>query len=118
MTDDPDHLFLICATCEGAAHADALMAAAAARLPARFALRTVDCMAGCERPTTVGFQAIGKAQYLFGDITSATDLDALVAFAHQYARSADGWTNATDRPLALMDKTLSRMPRIAQEMPR
>lgn len=115
MENDPDHFLLICATCQGVASADAVTAAVAGRLPARFALRTVDCMAGCARPTTVGFQAVGKAQYLFGDITDAGDLEALVAFAHQYARTTDGWTNATDRPPALIDKTLSRMPWIERE---
>ncbi|WP_037306711.1 hypothetical protein [Ruegeria halocynthiae] len=41
--------------------------------------------------------------------------DALAEFAAQFQHSTDGWTNATDRPRALLTKTLSRMPRIAKE---
>ena len=87
----------------------------AQKLPDGFAIRRVNCMAGCERPTTVGFQAEGKAQYLFGDILSDQDMDALVEFASQFRDSEDGWTNATQRPSALFDKTLARLPRFAQE---
>lgn len=74
-------------------------------------------MAGCARPTTVGFQAVGKAQYLFGGIQTSRDVEALAEFAHQYQNSADGWTNATDRPRALISKTLSRLPHIQLEEP-
>ncbi|KIN68487.1 DUF1636 domain containing protein [Sulfitobacter donghicola DSW-25 = KCTC 12864 = JCM 14565] len=67
-------------------------------------------MAGCAHPTTVGFQAANKTQYLFGDIHSTKDVDALVAFAHQYHSIPNGWCNATERPPALLDKTLARLP--------
>lgn len=117
MPESSDHFLLICETCQGSDSADALRNAFKGKLPPRFAIREVSCMAGCSQPTTVGFQAVGKAQYLFGRIKSAQDIDALVAFAHQYQNSEDGWTSATDRPPALYTKTLSRMPRIAPEVP-
>ncbi|MFA3916295.1 DUF1636 family protein [Ruegeria hyattellae] len=66
---------------------------------------------------SVGFQAVGKAQYLFGDIESAEDIEALAEFAQQYHDSSDGWTRATDRPETLFTKTLSRLPRIQLEEP-
>ncbi|CUH41892.1 DUF1636 family protein [Ruegeria atlantica] len=115
MSISPDHFLLICETCEGPDRADSLRAALASKLPSSFDVRSISCMAGCGRPTTVGFQALDKAQYLFGDIQSAEDLDALAEFAHQYHRSGDGWTNATQRPPALLEKTLARLPRLKLE---
>ncbi|MBO9446813.1 DUF1636 family protein [Ruegeria sp. R14_0] len=115
MQIKPDHFLLICETCEGDIRAEAMHQALAQKLPADFEIRRVNCMAGCERPTTVGFQAEGKAQYLFGDILSDQDVEALVEFAGQYRDTEDGWTNATQRPRALYDKTLARLPRIPQE---
>ncbi|MEM7464167.1 MAG: DUF1636 domain-containing protein [Pseudomonadota bacterium] len=113
MVDGPDttnHIILICTKCRGGEAASVLRAAIADGLPLEFAIRAVDCMAGCDHPTTVGFQARGKATYLFGDIDSLTDIAAVKQFAHQYLRSTNGWTSATDRPLTLYNKTLARMP--------
>lgn len=115
MPDKPDHFILICSTCAGAQPLDVMRTALAAGLHEGFAIRHVDCMAGCDHPTTVGFQAIGKAQYLFGEIQTPRDIEALIEFAGQYQDSADGWTSASDRPAALYHKTLSRMPGINQE---
>ncbi len=112
MTDTPDHFVLICSTCQGPIPADIAKAVLDAALPARYETRLIRCMAGCARPMTVGVQAVGKAQYLFGDIETQADLKAVVAFAHQFGDCADGWTSASDRPPALFYKTLSRMPRL------
>ncbi len=117
MPDISDHFVLICATCTGGQPVDALQKALATELPAGFSVRMTRCMAGCAHPRTVGFQAAGKAQYLFGDIQSTQDVQALAAFARQYRSSADGWTNATDRPRPLLHKTLSRMPRVEHGVP-
>lgn len=114
MTANPDHFILICSTCDGGAAVSAEIAAEVSSLPDGFAIRHVSCMAGCERPCTVGFQATDKAQYLFGDIESDDDIAALLTFARQYHISADGWTKATDRPKALLHKTLARLPRIGE----
>lgn len=115
MPERPDHFLLICATCAEGRPADTLHRDLAGKLPHGFAIRTIDCMAGCDRPRTVGFQATGKAQYLFGDIQTKADVEALAQFALQYQNTADGWTNATDRPPALLTKTLSRLPAIHGE---
>ena len=114
--DQADHVLLICATCKGASTPDALHAALSDALPSGFAVRFVDCMAGCDTPRTVGFQAAHKATYLFGDIEGQADVAALVAFAGQYQASADGWTNASDRPKALFRKTVSRMPALRAQV--
>lgn len=109
MSENPDHFLLICTTCKTRIPAGDLQQAFDGRLPEGFALREVDCMAGCDHPRTVGFQAVGKAQYLFGGI-GPDEVDALIAFARQYQSSDTGWTSATHRPRALFRKTLSRMP--------
>lgn len=112
MTRNADHFVLICSTCQGEIEASAAQSLLDASLPDGFATRLIPCMAGCERPMAVGLQAEGKAQYLFGDIQSITDLDAIATFAHQYRDSESGCTSATDRPPALLFKTLARLPRL------
>jgi predicted metal-binding protein len=67
-------------------------------------------MAACDRQLTIGFQAYGKASYLFGDIDGAVDTAAIAEFALQYRQSVDGWTSASERPAALYTKTLARLP--------
>lgn len=79
-------------------------------LDAAFTIDGVACMAGCDRPCTVAYRADGKSAYLFGDIDETTDIDALIAFAAQYALSDDGWTSSTERPPGLAGKTLARVP--------
>ncbi len=116
MPGAPDHFVLICSTCAAAQSVDGVHDTLQSKLPERFAIRAVDCMAGCAHPVTVGFQAVGKAQYLFGDIQTLIDVEALAEFAHQYQQSPDGWTKASERPRALYTKTLSRMPPISQEV--
>lgn len=117
MQGTPDHFILICTTCQSGPSADKMRETFEATLPGGFAIRMVDCMAGCAHPRTVGIQAPGKAQYLFGDIQTASEIAALAEFAAQYRQSRDGWTNAGQRPPALYTKTLSRMPAILQEVP-
>jgi predicted metal-binding protein len=110
-----DHFVLICGTCNGPIPAHKAKETLDSQLPEGFSTSLIDCMAGCDRPMTVGLQANGKAQYLFGDIQSPADLSALAEFAHQFRDSEDGWTSASTRPLALYTKTLSRMPCLPPE---
>ncbi|WP_298850229.1 DUF1636 domain-containing protein [uncultured Ruegeria sp.] len=112
MTCYSDHYVLICSTCQGPISAEAAQDVLDTKLPDGFETRMIACMAGCERAMTVGFQAAGKTQYLFGDIETEIDLTALVDFATQFGDSDDGWTSASDRPPALFSKTLSRMPHL------
>ncbi len=105
-----DHTIYICTKCRGTDEAARLRALLAADLPDGYAFRAVDCMAGCDNPITVGFQAPGKATYLFGDIESTADIAAISEFARQFQANDSGWTSATERPEALYNKTLARMP--------
>ena len=105
-----DHTITICTRCRGADVAAALRAALAQTLASGFAFRAVDCLAGCDHPVVVGVQASSKATYLFGGIESADEVTAIGDFAVQYRNSRDGWTSAKDRPAALSDKTLARLP--------
>lgn len=116
MSEPADHFLLICSTCDNGISVAYLHKTLSDTLPEGFAIRVVDCMAGCSRPRTVGFQGTGKAQYLFGDIATRSDVAALAQFALQYRNTPDGWTNATDRPRALLHKTLARLPGTVREV--
>ena len=117
-----EHHVVVCTTCrhEGATcrpGADliaklrvALAVAVQAGASPGFEVSGIACMAGCSRPCTVAFKADGKATYLFGDVDPEEDIDALVAFAQQYEAVADGWTKSSERPAALLGKTLARVP--------
>jgi predicted metal-binding protein len=118
------HRIVVCTSCRNASDgtagqtllaklADGLSSGARATCGTGFSLSEVRCMAGCARACTVAFQAEGKASYLFGDIDPETDVAALLAFATQYAGLSDGWCSASSRPLALLDKTLARLPAFA-----
>lgn len=111
MQNSPDHVILICATCKGAQSATDIHSALQNRLPEGFEIRTVDCMAGCDLPTTVAFLGKEKAHYLFGGIETDPEVAALAEFAWQYRQSDDGWTKASERPRPLLTKTLARLPR-------
>jgi predicted metal-binding protein len=75
-----------------------------------FEIAGAACMAGCDHPCAVAYHAAGKASYLFGDIDADKDIDALVAFARQYAVLQDGWCTSIDRPASLRKSTLARIP--------
>ncbi|SFL00706.1 DUF1636 family protein [Shimia haliotis] len=117
MSSAPDHFVLICSTCEGPEGAARLRSDLLPELPDCFGIRAVDCLAGCEQPIAVGFQAQGKASYVFGPIEGRADSEALVKFAHQFSASQSGWTSATDRPSALFHKTLARLPALPDQQP-
>jgi predicted metal-binding protein len=82
---------------------------AACGLSDAFPVSGINCMAGCARPCTVGFQADGKAAWLFGDVTGA-DVPDVVAFAQLYAALPDGWCRSTERPGKLSQSALARIP--------
>lgn len=86
------------------------IAEAGPAVPEDFAISGVACMAGCDHPCTVAYHGTKKATYLFGDIDPATDIEALVAFAKQYAYLHDGWCASVDRPGKLRTSTLARVP--------
>lgn len=113
------HKILVCLSCRregsddrpGPRLLDALRLALDAHpnLAAAYQVCGSPCMAGCARPCTVGWQAPGKATWLFGDINK-DDIDALVAFARMYLGLADGWCRSAERPGKLAHTTLARIP--------
>lgn len=70
----------------------------------------IPCMAGCDRPVTVGFSAVGKASYLFGDVDAGRDAGHLLEFARLYSSLADGWCSERHRPVGLAGKIIARIP--------
>ena len=117
---DPIHRIIVCTLCRdpvtGVRTGADLCADLRARLPGQgdpapgYAVEEIACMAGCERPLTVAFQAEGKASYLFGSIDARGDAAALVEFAELYSSLADGWCSSGQRPAGLAGKTLARIP--------
>ena len=91
-------------------HLQTALAQAGNALSDDFSLEGSVCMAGCERPCTVAFQATAKATYLFGDIEGDADIGALVSFAQLYRDRPDGLTRESERPPMLGGKTLARIP--------
>ncbi len=86
------------------------IAAAGDSVSEDFEIAGTACMAGCDHPCTVAYHATRKASYLFGDIDPDEDVEALVAFARQYAVLHDGWCSSVDRPGKLRKSTLARIP--------
>ena len=98
------HTLTLCATCRLGQGGFA----AALALPG-YAIRKVDCMSGCTRPSTLAFRAVGKTAYLFGDITEA-DLPDILVFAEAYRASPDGTFQDARGFGALRLKALARIP--------
>ncbi len=115
MTGSNDHTILICTSCKGAGEAGELRAALAEGVSDRFTLRAVDCMAGCDHPIAVGLQGPSKTQYLFGEIEAQADIEAIACFSEQFLASETGWSNASQRPQKLYNKTLARLPACRHE---
>ena len=118
----PRHQLVLCTTCRktgtdcklGFELLQSLNRAAdlgrATGLPEDFGVSGTACLSGCSRPCTVAFVADGKTSYLFGDIDPQENLDALVEFAKLYRAREDGMTRFNERPDALRDKCLARIP--------
>lgn len=114
----PAHHIHVCTACRNAGTDErpgtALMellteAAAQGALPGGFTVSAINCMAGCAHPCAVGFQASGKAAWLFGDLLPE-DLADLLAFADRYHRLPDGWCRSTERPGKMARAALARIP--------
>jgi predicted metal-binding protein len=75
-----------------------------------FVVEGTVCLTGCGRPCTIAFSASAKAIYLFGDIGSDADVEALVDFARLLRALPDGFTKSSPRPHGRMNKILARIP--------
>ncbi|MBO9477209.1 DUF1636 domain-containing protein [Shimia sp. R11_0] len=121
MTRNTSHRITVCTSCrhkgedcrpgyELIAKLRRAISEAGDSIPEDFEISGTACLAGCDRVCTVAYHATRKASYLFGDIQSDDDIDALVDFAKQYAYLHDGWCSSIDRPRRLRKSTLARIP--------
>ncbi|MEM9223782.1 MAG: DUF1636 domain-containing protein [Pseudomonadota bacterium] len=76
----------------------------------RFTLRGVRCMSQCKRPCVIALSAPSKFTLLFGDLNWRTDAEPVLALAHQYAASSDGYVARAQRPAPLRAGILGRVP--------
>ncbi|ATG40502.1 DUF1636 family protein [Phaeobacter piscinae] len=119
------HRILVCTSCKGTDPGtrpgpqliDALRIELDRRGDTVVEVAGVACMAGCSHPCTVGFQAEGKASYVFGDLNLQDDLADILHFADLYKVLADGWCSSVDRPGKLRRSTLSRIPALFPAAP-
>jgi len=121
MGQAPNHRIFICTSCRhsgstcqpGYALIERLRAAILAggdAISDDFEVSGVACMAACNTPCTVGYQASKKAVYLFGNIDADQDIDELVAFARLYRSHEDGLFSGKLYPEKLRGNTLARVP--------
>lgn len=77
----------------------------------RIAVHPVDCLAVCERPVTIAFQAPGKWSYTIGDIDpDGTPLADIAAAARAVADSPSGVPKMSDRPPFFRRGVIARLP--------
>lgn len=70
----------------------------------------VECLAVCNRPSTVALVADGKWTYLIGNIDSETHLDQIVDSARAYRLSDNGIIPWKERPEAFRKGVVARVP--------
>ncbi|MDD2876622.1 MAG: DUF1636 domain-containing protein [Acidiphilium sp.] len=77
--------------------------------PAPLELRTVDCLAACERGCTATISMPGKWSYLLGGLSPDLAPDLLI-YARSYGTSKTGTIMPSRRPESLKDMILARFP--------
>ena len=103
-------MITVCGSCEfGRAGFAELLSSALLKAGLDSPVKTVECMSGCQRPSTCSFRSPGKTAYLFGDLSNS-DLADLVRFAEVYEESVDG--NFEDARVigGLRFKAIARIP--------
>lgn len=73
-------------------------------------IAAADCLAVCDRPVTLAFQASGKWSYLIGGADPTRDLDDILAAAKAVAASPHGVPAMSDRPPFFRKGVIARMP--------
>jgi predicted metal-binding protein len=73
-------------------------------------LRDVRCMSQCRRPCVIAFSHPRKFTYLFGDLDPARDAAAVLDAFAIYAARTDGFMERFERPEALREGILGRVP--------
>jgi predicted metal-binding protein len=80
-------------------------------------VRPVDCLAVCERPVTLAFQAAGGWTYIIGDADPVRDLDDILAAARAVAASPHGIPAMDDRPPFFRKGVIARVPPFGDQSP-
>ncbi|MGI9476408.1 MAG: DUF1636 family protein [Hyphomicrobiaceae bacterium] len=73
-------------------------------------VKAVPCLAVCERPVTVAFQAVGAWGYVIAGVDANCDVDGVIAAARAIASSAQGIPAMADRPRFFRDGVVCRVP--------
>ena len=73
-------------------------------------VRPVDCLAVCERPVTLAFQATGGWTYIIGDADPSRDLDDILAAARAVGAAPHGIPAMDDRPPFFRRGVIARVP--------
>ena len=73
-------------------------------------LEGVECLSVCKRPCTVAFSAPGKWTYVYGDFSSETAPETILAGAALYSAAEDGLIPWKMRPDALKKGVVARLP--------
>jgi predicted metal-binding protein len=94
----------------GVALAEAIDAEAVRRGLDLSLLRDVRCMSQCKRPCVVAFSHPEKFTYLFGDLEATRDAAAVLDAFALYTSRDDGFMERFERPEALRDGILGRIP--------
>ena len=78
-------------------------------------LRGVRCMSQCKRACTVSLTAAEAFTWIFGDLDPERHADDVIALAHLYGQSPDGFMARDARPEPMRAGVLGRLPPIASE---
>ncbi len=73
-------------------------------------IRPTQCLSVCKRVCTVSISAEGSYAYLFGDLVPDTAPGAVIAMAAAVAAADFGFVTWKDRPEALRNGILARIP--------
>jgi predicted metal-binding protein len=73
-------------------------------------VRPVQCLSVCSRAATIAIQAPDGYTFLFGDLQTAEDADAIANFLASYTDADYGFVPWRERPLALRSKIVARLP--------
>ncbi|MBO67894.1 MAG: hypothetical protein CL398_06240 [Acidiferrobacteraceae bacterium] len=70
----------------------------------------VECLAVCDRPVTVAYQAPKKWSYVLGGVDPTRDADDVLAAAKAIANSVSGIPSMSERPSFFLSGVISRLP--------
>jgi len=78
-----------------------------------FQIQEVDCMSACSHSCAISFVAPNKYTYLFGDLPAQSCAKAVLDCAKLYFANPGGYLAWADRPKALKNGIIARIPPLA-----